>query len=629
MKKRAAVFGIAVGLLWAGNAAAQSPSSAPSVDVRSVDASSFPEVSIIASISGGEVTPSTVEVSENGEDASDLTVTPLSETGQRVDVLLVLDTSSSMRGEPLDLARRAAVDFIEGISPDVELGLVTFGGKPRIRTPLTGDRDTALAALDDLDTNDRTPLFDAVIVGSNIFSEAGQHNIVLLSDGGDTNSDAKLQQAIDVAKAKGAAIFAVGLKTRDTDVTALERLAEETGGAYAPAETADLASIYQQLAGELSNQYRISYRSGEQVADQLSIVVSAFGASDNTVVLVGQGGGSTPGPSPIPAVPEGKPFFRGTWGLVVVTLLVFGGLFALLVMLLGTGSRVRRDRELRRRVSGPEQPGVEGAPAVWLPGSLTRAGSRAVEAAGFTERLDTALERSGLPVGAGEFVALSFGAAVLGGIVGGLLFRNFVLVVIAAVAGAAVPWILLSLGVSRRSSRIQAQLADVLTILASSLRAGHSFLQAIDTVSKEIGGPAGEEFNRVVAEIRLGRPVDEALNGMADRIGSDDLRWAVLAVNIQREVGGNLAEILDTVANTVRERDEIRRQVDVLTTEGKISALILTVLPIAIFAYISIVNPDYIGLLFKRTIGIVMLATGGSLLVLGVLWMRKIVKIDV
>ncbi|MEX2418275.1 MAG: type II secretion system F family protein [Actinomycetota bacterium] len=622
-------IGIAISVLWAAAAAAQSPTGPPGVDVRSVDASSFPEVSIVAAISGGEVSPSAVTVTENGEEASGLRITPLSETGERVDVVLVLDTSSSMRGEPLDLAREAAVDFVERTAKQVEIGLVTFGGKPRIREPITADRDAVLSALNDLDTNDRTPLFDAVIVGSNMFTETGQHNIVLLSDGGDTNSDAKLQTAIDAARAKGAAIFSVGLETRDTDVNALESLSSETGGAYAPAETADLASIYQKLAGELSNQYRLTYRSEQQTGDQLSVIVSAFGASDNTVVLVGQGGGSTPGPSPIPAVPEGKPFFRGTWGLVVVTLLVFGGLFALLVMLLGTGSRVRRDRELRRRVAGPEHPGAEEAPAVWLPGSLTRAGSRAVEAAGFTERLDTALERSGLPVGAGEFVALSFGAAVLGGIVGGLLFRNFIFVVIAAVGGAAVPWVLLSLGVSRRSSRIQAQLADVLTILASSLRAGHSFLQAIDTVSKEIGGPAGDEFNRVVAEIRLGRPVDEALNGMADRIGSDDLRWAVLAVNIQREVGGNLAEILDTVANTVRERDEIRRQVDVLTTEGKISALILTVLPIAIFAYISIVNPDYIGLLFKRTIGIVMLGTGGGLLILGVLWMRKIVKIDV
>jgi len=204
-----------------------------------------------------------------------------------------------------------------------------------------------------------------------------------------------------------------------------------------------------------------------------------------------------------------------------------------------------------------------------------------------------------------------------------------VFALILAIAGGVVPWVMVKVAIKRRSSKLHEQLPDVLTILASSLRAGHSFMQALDTVAKEIPDPGKTEFGRVVAEIRLGRSVEDALNAMAERVGSYDFKWAVLAVNIQREVGGNLAEILDTVADTVRERDQIRRQVDVLTTEGRLSMYILAALPIGIAGYMLVVNRSYISLLWKTTPGLVMLVTGISLLAVGIFWMKRIVDIDV
>jgi tight adherence protein B len=182
---------------------------------------------------------------------------------------------------------------------------------------------------------------------------------------------------------------------------------------------------------------------------------------------------------------------------------------------------------------------------------------------------------------------------------------------------------------SKRAEHLREQLPDVLTILASSLRAGHSFLQSLDTVAKEIAHPAAAEFQRVVAEIRLGRPAEDALEALAQRVGSPDFMWAVLAVNIQREVGGNLAEILDTVADTLRERAMLRRQIKVLTAEGRLSAWVLALLPVAIGLYMAAVNPSYIGLLVTTTVGLVMLGTAIVLMFLGILWMRKIVNIDV
>src|SRR4249920_1964354 len=184
------------------------------------------------------------------------------------------------------------------------------------------------------------------------------------------------------------------------------------------------------------------------------------------------------------------------------------------------------------------------------------------------------------------------------------------------------------LALGRRAEKLREQLPDVRPIMASSLGAGHSCLQALDTTAKEIAQPAATEFQRVVAEIRLGRSAEDALGALAERVGSSDFKWAVLAVNIQREVGGNLAEILDTVADTLRERATLRRQIKVLTAEGRLSAWVLGALPIGIALYLYATNPNYIGKLFESTYGIIMVGGGLFLMVVGILWMRKIVDID-
>ena len=200
----------------------------------------------------------------------------------------------------------------------------------------------------------------------------------------------------------------------------------------------------------------------------------------------------------------------------------------------------------------------------------------------------------------GEFVVASALAALVFGVLGAALLRSSLLALVVAVVGGAFPTLLLRSALSKRADKLREQLPDVLTIMASSLRAGHSFLQSLDTVAKEIAHPAAAEFQRVVAEIRLGRPAEDALESLAERVGSPDFMWAVLAVNIQREVGGNLAEILDTVADTLRERAMLRRQIKVLTAEGRLSAWVLGLLPFGIALYMFAVNPDYIGLLLAN-----------------------------
>jgi tight adherence protein B len=313
--------------------------------------------------------------------------------------------------------------------------------------------------------------------------------------------------------------------------------------------------------------------------------------------------------------------------LTLVLGAAFVAAFLLAVMLLSVRAKGQRRRSMANMMLGRgKDANIE---TTWMPAGLTQAGERFAKAGGFSSGLDAKLEQAGLPMKAGEFVALTAVCAVAGGVLGAVLLGNIIVVLLVAVVGSLIPYVWLVRARSQRQKKMAEQLADVMSILASSLRAGHSFLQALDQVANEIKDPSASEFHRVVSEIRLGRSVDDAMVEMADRIGSEDMRWAVMAVNIQRQVGGNLAEVLDIVANTVRERAYIHRQVRVLSAEGRISIGILSALPFGIFFYLMLVNPDYIGVLFTHPIGRILLLAGAVLMAAGIFVMTRIVRIDV
>jgi len=319
-------------------------------------------------------------------------------------------------------------------------------------------------------------------------------------------------------------------------------------------------------------------------------------------------------------------FGNDAW-LTFVLGAAFVATFLLAVLLLSTRSKGQQ----RRSLAGLMGRGKKDAASEtsWMPAGLAQAGDRLATAGGFGGRLEAMLEQAELPMKAGEFAAFTVLCALAGGVVGALLLTNILFVLLVAAVASLIPYAWLVRARSQRQKKMAEQLADVLSILASSLRAGHSFLQALDQVANEIKDPSASEFHRVVSEIRLGRSVDDAMVEMADRIGSEDMRWAVMAVNIQRQVGGNLAEVLDIVATTVRERAYIHRQVRVLSAEGRISIGILSALPFGIFFYLTLVNPDYVGVLFTHPIGRILLVGGATLMGLGILVMTRIVRIDV
>jgi len=239
---------------------------------------------------------------------------------------------------------------------------------------------------------------------------------------------------------------------------------------------------------------------------------------------------------------------------------------------------------------------------------------------------EAALERAGISKSLPDFV-LTVGLCALGlGVVLSLLAG----VLLGLLALALVPLgakLLLKIKAGRRQAAFADQLDDSLQLMASSLRAGHSLLRAVDSVSQEAASPTAEEFSRIVNETRVGRDLNDSLDEVAERMGSEDFTWVAQAIAIHREVGGNLAEVLDAVCRTIRERNAIRRQVKALAAEGKLSAIVLMALPFGIVAFISITNPGYLAAFTASPIGYAMLAVAAVMVVIGGLWLKKTVQI--
>ena len=243
------------------------------------------------------------------------------------------------------------------------------------------------------------------------------------------------------------------------------------------------------------------------------------------------------------------------------------------------------------------------------------------------QRLARMAERANVGWRPSEIIAWSLAVAIGAAIVLAILGAAAPLVILVAVGALFVPTLALSSKGAHRMRAFDDQLADVLMSMAGALKVGQSFNNAMRVIAEDGEAPASEEFGRVLAETRLGRPTDESLLAMADRIGSDDLRFVLMSVTIQRQVGGSLAELFQTVSDTVRQRQQFRRKVHALTAMGRTSAYLLLALPFLTGGLIGIVGNGYLTPLFTTPIGQAMLAVMAALMVLGWLVIRKIVDI--
>jgi tight adherence protein B len=248
-----------------------------------------------------------------------------------------------------------------------------------------------------------------------------------------------------------------------------------------------------------------------------------------------------------------------------------------------------------------------------------------------TDRISTQLARADLKLTVGEYIALLAIAIVGGGVIGYLIGgRSVIFAVLGAAAGYFAPGMYVGYMQGRRVNMFNDQLGDTINLLVNGLRSGYSILQAMEAVARELPQPVAGEFDRVVKEVQLGLTLEQALQNMLRRVKSDDLDLVVTAINVQREVGGNLAEILEVISHTIRERVRIKGEVRVLTAQGMLTGYVISFLPVAITLVLYLVNKPYIELLWKvAPCGWVMLGVGILLIVSGFLIIQKIVKIEV
>lgn len=275
----------------------------------------------------------------------------------------------------------------------------------------------------------------------------------------------------------------------------------------------------------------------------------------------------------------------------------------------------------RRRPGAIDEPSVLTKVANSASGFMDRAvGDKAT----FGKR--NALEQAGIKMRRADFNLLVLCVSVTAGLIGFLLGGVLVGILFLAIGPLGFMIVVMIL-TARRRTKFDQQLGDTLQMLAGGLRAGHSLLRSIDAVATEAESPTSEEFARIVAENRLGRDLRESLFDAAQRLNCEDFEWTAQAIEIHREVGGDLAEVLDHVAETIRERAQIKGQVRALSAEGRLSAYILLALPVGMFVFLQIASPGYIGVLFTNFLGWAMAVGGVVSLAVGAFWLSRVIKI--
>ena len=535
--------------------------------------------------------------------------TPVADAARQLEVVLVIDTSASMR-PAVDATKAAATTFVNSMPAGVRIGLTTFGDVVAVATPPTTDRELLTQLIGGIVVDGDTALYDAVIASTQQFDPATEQKvIVLLSDGRDEGSLAGLDAA--VGSLAGVTVEAISVTTEETDLSSLSAL-----GSVTPADdAAGVAAAFARVAGLLAATVEPAAPTSS-VAPTTTLPSTTLPATTIAPATTPATAGiapSTPNttvPAPASKVSTASRTSASLWLGAVATFL---GLFVLILMLMPQTkvSKARLGIEQPRSVSDMGKRTVSAVEA-----ALERRGTRD----GYATKLSVA----DIAMRPGEFISSVAIGALICGLVGLLIGGPFGAVLVATlVCLGAITY------VNRRKAKRQAafaeQLPEVLQLLATALRSGFGLVQAIDSVAEEAEEPARSEFAQVLVEQRLGRDLSDAIRALARRMESDDLDWVVGAIDINRDVGGNLSEILTRVGATIRERHRMARQVATLTAEGRLSARILTAMPIVMGLWQWRANPESFAAM-TRGGGLVALVIAGVLMVVGTFWVRRIVN---
>ena len=569
---------------------------------------------------------------------------PVDATAETVDAgrverttVLVLDASKSMAGAKLAAATSAIDAFLTTAPEDVEIGLITFAGSVQQTVPPTTDHQAVVDELDQVALKAGTKLYDAVSAGVELAGDSGARSLLVLSDGADTGSTSTLEDLADTATDSATVVDVVALGQSAEQQATLDTLASASGGQVIEAEASALTSVFSAQAEALASQVLVTFDLPEGVSGEQTVEASltASGATYTDSAFVSLTGPVDAVSTSTPKIVEPGTPLLGSSGLLIGAV-VFGlGLAGVLAFALGGGSSSSlTEKRLEGYFASQAQTGSPTTRGKGRAKAQTSLKDTAVDLAGqvvkgdFEDRLTRRLAGAGSSLKPAEWLLLQ-AAIAIGAAFAGLIIAGGAMMLISLVAGLALPWLWLKRKHSKRLAAFNAQLAETLTLMAGGLSAGLSLPQAVDTVVREGHQPMAGELGRALIEQRLGIPIEETLENVAQRMESEDFSWVVMAIRIQREVGGNLAELLNTVSETLRDREYLRRQVRVLSAEGRFSGYVLTGLPIALFCYMLVVKREYIDPMLTTGTGWVMLGVAVTMLIGGGFTMSRLTKIKV
>ena len=569
--------------------------------------------------------------------------------------MLVIDTSGSMGAQGMSTVRKASATYLRSVPADVKVGVASFANTAGVDLAPTLNRAAAQRVIDGLDARGDTSLYAGMQGAAAVLSGNGDRSIVLLSDGADTTADNKalaLKNTIAKLKAADIRVDVVRFKTNDPDATgALKAFADTNGGTVLAADdTAGVSAAFAASAQALDRQVQFSTVIPKSLSGVHQYVVS--GTAGGTPFAFSRqitfGAPAAPKPSPAPAATgapaAAAPQAAGIGPVAVTdrTPYIAAGLLALaLFTVLSTSLMPTLQTKRERRVASIDAYVVGDAVSLsrqemkaaqsTITAQLLDMGDRVMKDRKSTSQTMALIERADLPFRAGEWLVLRVVAVIVAAAVGLMLAGDAKLVglLVGGVLGVVVMPLFLRTVASRRAKKFEAQLPQILLLVSTSLRSGFGLPQALEAVARDAAEPAGKEFSRALAETRIGTDISEALERVGNRMESNSMHWTVMAIRIQREVGGNLAETLRTTAGTLREREALHRQVATLSAEGRLSAYILIALPIFLFFYMLRVNYEYVALLWTTTPGLFMSIGGLVMLGIGIVWMRQVVKIEV
>lgn len=576
---------------------------------------------------------SSVAITVNGEDVDAFAKTIEGGQVERTTVL-VLDASKSMEGEKLVAATSAIDSFLAAAPEDVQIGLITFAGTVQQTISPTADHQSIVDELAQVELKAGTKLYDAVAAGAELAGDEGARSLLVLSDGADTGSTTTIDELSTTASDAGVIIDVVALAQSAEQQAALDGLASAAGGQVIAADAQALGSVFSAQAEALASQVLVTFELPAGIAGEQTVeaTLSADGTpfTDSAFVSL-----SSTGSVGAPQVIEPGTPLIGRSGFLL-GLLAFGlGIAGVLGFVLGGGSsKSLSDQRLNNYFahSGGTTSTAKGArgqakaqgslkdAAVGLAGQVVRGD--------FEDRLAKRLAGAGSSLKPAEWLLLHAAIAFGVGFVG-LVLKGGPLMVIAFITGLIAPWWWLKRKHAKRMAAFNSQLAETLTLIAGGLSAGLSLPQSVDTVVREGHQPMASELGRALIEQRLGIPIEETLENVAQRMESEDFSWVVMAIRIQREVGGNLAELLNTVSDTLRDREYLRRQVRVLSAEGRFSGYVLTGLPILLFAYMIVFRAEFVSPLYTTGTGYILLGIAAAMLASGSFVMSRLTKIKV